>query len=104
MIEGKPWECTWPNYGLSMCMVNHDYNGFIKNFEFEFISRYGTVDVESLNVKCEGQCPKGCDEKFKLKLGKSITKKSFEKMFKHGIKHPQHCFVVKYEGVIKNNG
>ncbi len=98
----KPWECAYPNTGLSMYLRHNEYDAFMKVFEAEFRVKYGSVDVESLSVKCEGQCPKGCEDKFKLKLGKSLTKKSFEKLYKHGMKHPKHCFVVNYQGVVKN--
>jgi|SRR6188508_874397 len=97
----KPWLCPRPNLGLSMCIQHHDYDGFIKEFGWQLKQR-GKIDIEDITIKCEGQCPKGCNKKFKLKLGKSITEKSFEKIFKHGIHYPNHCLVVKYNGVIKH--
>jgi hypothetical protein len=98
MLEGdKPYMCRSPNYGLSCYLRDNQYDEFIKAFSQE-IRATGRVDVDNINIFCEGQCPKGCQKKFNLKLGKSLTKKSFDKIYKHGVKYPKHCFIVKYEG------
>lgn len=102
LFDQRPWECPTPNIGLSLSLKNHDYNGFMKTFEAEVREIYNTTYTEKITITCEGQCPKGCEKKFKLKLGKSITKRSFEKIYKHGIKHPLHCMTTKYDGVIKH--
>ena len=53
------------------------------------------------DIKCEGQCPKGCQKKFHIKKLKSISKKTFERMHKHGEKYPEHCFILKFDADIK---
>jgi len=97
----EPWQCPRPEPGLSMCLQHHDYDGFIKELQYK-ISRSGNVDTENIIITCEGQCPKGCNKKFNLKLGKSVTKKSFEKIHKHGEEFPEHCMILKFDGVIKH--
>lgn len=97
----EPWMCSLVNPGLSNAMKEKDYDGFMRLFSYE-VRKMGKVDVEHITIKCEGQCPKGCDDKFKMKLGKSFTKKSWMKMNAHGQKNPMHCFVVNFDGVIKN--
>ena len=93
--------CPNPDYGLSVALKENDYDSFIRTFSYE-VRKMGKVDIENITVICEGKCPNGCEKKFKLKLGKSITKKSFDKMYKHGEKYPYHCINTKFNGVIKN--
>jgi hypothetical protein len=90
-----------PDFALSTALKNNDYNYFMKIFESK-VRDTGRVDVDYITATCEGQCPKGCSKKFKLKLGKSLTKKSFEKIFLHCNKYPDHCINTKYTGVIKH--
>jgi len=97
----EPWQCPRPEPGLSMCLQHHDYDGFIKELQYH-IRISGKVDIENITLKCEGQCPNGCPKKFKLKLGKSVTQRLFEKMFLHVQKYPNHCITLKYNGVIKH--
>lgn len=94
------YTCPSPNHGLSRAIRENDYNGFIKTFGDE-VRKTGKVDIDLILVTCHGECPIGC--KFKMKLGKSITKKSFERMYKHGKKYNNHCLNVKFEGNIYND-
>src|SRR6187431_2711472 len=93
--------CPNPDFALSTALKNNDYNYFMKIFESK-VRQTGIVDVDYITATCEGECPKGCSKKFKLKLGKSLTKKSFEKIYKHGKEFPEHCMTLKFDGVIKH--
>src|ERR1041384_7355886 len=93
-MNKEPWVCHTADAGLSWALREHNYEGFMSTFESLVKSRYNIEDMENITVVCEGQCPKGCEKRFKMKLGKSITKTSFEKMFKHGMKYPEHCLVT----------
>ena len=83
-----------------MSVRDNDYDGFIKTFQREMI-RTGRVEVENITLTCEGQCPKGCGKKFKMNLGKSITKAKFAKLYNHGKLYPNHCITLKFDGLIK---
>ncbi len=100
--DKPPWMCPSPNIGLSLAVKNNDYDAFIKQFGFGIRIMGKGIDLEHIWIYCEGQCPKGCDKKFKLNLGKSITKKSFEKLYKHCSKYPEHCISTKFIGVTKH--
>ena len=95
----KPWLCPSPNVGLSIALRQNDYDAFVSSLSLQ-LNMMGTEELESLYVKCEGQCPKGCS--YKLKLGKSISKSKFNKLYKHGAKYPEHCIIIKYDGIIRH--
>ena len=97
----KPWECHTPDAGLSYTMKNHDYDGFIKILSFKIRQTNASKNI-TVEIKCEGECPNGCPKKFKLKRSKSITKRSFERMFLHCLKYPNHCLTTKFQGDIVN--
>ena len=88
--------CPRPDFDLES-----GYDEFIKSLSWD-MRKKGGVDVENMLVRCDGKCPNGCEKKFKLKLGKSITKKKFDKIYEHGKKYQGHCMTLIYDGVIKN--
>ena len=88
--------CPRPDFDLE-----NGYDAFIQSLSWD-MRKKGRIDVENIIVRCDGKCPKGCEKKFKLKLGKSITKKKFDKIAEHGKKYQEHCMTLIYDGVIKN--
>ena len=91
--DKQPWICPRPDVNLERVT----YDKFIRSLS-DHIKRRGQINITNMRVECHGKCPKGCEKKFKLKLGKSLTKKSFYKIQKHAYEYKQHCMYLNYEG------
>ena len=98
-IWDSPPKYICPNPDLILDQT--DYDGFIRSLSYH-MRRRGQINIENIRVECHGQCPDGCKEKFKMKLGKSVTKKKYEKIYNHGKSNPKHCIYINYEGVINH--